>query len=55
MTEGEGQASKEVKAGQAFVDAANKKHFMQNKGTEPVRLIVFQIADPSKPLHEAAK
>jgi hypothetical protein len=27
---------------------------MQNKGTEPVRLIVFQVADPSKPLHEAA-
>ena len=54
-TQGEGQEAKEVKAGQAFLDPANKKHHMQNKGTEPVRLIVFQIADPTKPLHEAAK
>jgi len=54
-TQGEGQDSKEVKAGQALIDPANKKHLMQNKGSEPVRLIVFQVADPSKPLHEAAK
>jgi quercetin dioxygenase-like cupin family protein len=54
-TQGEGQDTTEVKAGQAFVDGANKKHLMQNKGTEPVRLVVFQIADPSKPLHEAEK
>jgi quercetin dioxygenase-like cupin family protein len=53
-TEGESQEPKEIKAGQAFVDSADKKHRMQNKGGEPVRLIVFQIADPSKPLHEAS-
>jgi quercetin dioxygenase-like cupin family protein len=54
-TEGEGESAKEIKAGQAFMDPANKKHLMQNKGTEPVRLIVFQIADPGKPLHEVVK
>ena len=54
-TQGEGEETEEVNAGQAFVDPANKKHLMQNKGTEPVRLIVFQIADPSKPLHEVVK
>ena len=53
-TQGEGPDSKEVKAGQAFMDPANTKHLMHNKGSEPVRLIVFQVADPSKPLHELA-
>src|SRR5918997_6727673 len=37
-TQGEGPNSTEVKAGQAFMDPANKKHLMQNKGAEPVRL-----------------
>lgn len=54
-TEGEGQPSREIKAGQAFVDPANKKHLMQNKGKEPLRLIIVQVADPTKPLHELAK
>src|SRR5215212_7239452 len=36
-TQGEGQEGMEVKSGQAFVDPANKKHLMQNKGSEPVR------------------
>jgi quercetin dioxygenase-like cupin family protein len=53
-TQGEGPDSKEVKAGQAFMDLANTKHLMHNKGSVPVRLIVFQVADPSKPLHDLA-
>jgi quercetin dioxygenase-like cupin family protein len=53
-SETEGEQPKEIKAGQALMDSANKKHRMSNKGGEAVRLIVFQLSDPSKPLHEHA-
>jgi quercetin dioxygenase-like cupin family protein len=53
-SEAEGQEAKEIKAGEAFVDPPNKKHRMSNKGSDAVRLIVFQISEPGKPLHEHA-
>jgi quercetin dioxygenase-like cupin family protein len=51
----DGQDAKEYKAGQAFAEPANKKNRAVNKGTELVKVIVFQVSDPGEALSKAAQ
>jgi len=49
ILEVKGQKPREIVAGEALVEAVNATHRGTNKGTEPVRLVMFVTEEADKP------
>jgi quercetin dioxygenase-like cupin family protein len=47
--EAEGYPAATVKAGEAFVEPANARMTGYNRGSEPLRLVIFYVSEPDTP------
>jgi len=51
----EGRAPVTAKAGQAIVEPPQVKMTGYNRGTEPMRVVIFYVSDPDTPFLEPAR